>query len=844
LLFCTYHFFICVYYYSLLICSAKVIHFFITIPKKKNKVSNDFLIIAMLARRRPCSFSKDGVENQTQISPDNRPVPPSNDEERPTKQRRLTPPSVASPFIHEEIIVPTISFQLDTRIAEQRAQEQDTLRKVSQQLDKLSMMWPGEGKEDGSWVVDADLLFRREPIISPWTHPFPEKMNPNLLNLYFRYRYTIFPVLPKTTFYRLLERRDSFITPLLLNSIYCNAAHFSNDEAADASVYFKKAQDLLDAHLDTPSLSTVVALCLMSTYEPNRYSIGPHVSKSKRRLYCDMALRMCYDLNLHRRSQDETATLEDIELRKRVYWICYCLDKVESLISGRPVLMYSRDIEIDFPIVLRSDDTTEYEITICLVEHIKLMQLAERALQLDFPDRRHIINTPQNEQMVIDLEKQLQYWLRGLPSHLQWTPLANDRDNNVPTQPPANALVAHLHLVYNITELHVLQPYLSIFQPRCASVATNITQLTCAMADQPNFILSFSLIADGIIAAVRTHIMSCADEKLNTARHARFMFQRSLRSLRSILHHRVNSTIEYFASTLEQVLASADNGNSRNSSPKLHVLSPIIPRTAPSSFPESLNPFANEDRWTNNNNNNNNTTLMRNSNLYSYGLVSPASSTASAPLDKPVVTDTREDEFARPITTTHSVYPSNNQNPLNPIVNNDAFSVTRTNNGFAVPPTSTDTWKPNNIVSNQQMVQPQEQEDRQQETQDIYTSVWGSRSDTIFSADMMDSSFVDTKQGQVSKEEDRGIHRSFTLDNSYALWNNKKSQEEEEKASIIIPPQQRYGLGVYASAQQHHTDVIRQHIPELKSSHPSVRPVLLTHHGQVVVAAGGQNDVA
>ncbi|KAI8882788.1 hypothetical protein K501DRAFT_333816 [Backusella circina FSU 941] len=806
------------------------------------------------ARRRPCSFSKDGVENQTQISPDNRPVPPSNEDERPAKQRRLTPPSVASPFIHEETIVPTISFQLDTRIAEQRVQEQNTLRKVSQQLDKLSMMWPGEGKEDGTWVVDIDLLFRREPIAPPSTQTFPEKINPNLLNLYFRYRYTLFPILPKTTFYRLLERRDPFITPLLLYSIYCNAAHFSNDEATDASMYFRKAQDLLDAHLDTPTLSTIVALCLMSIYEPNRYSIGPHASKSKRRLYCDMALRMCYDLNLHRRSQDESATLEDIELRKRVYWICYCQDKVESLTSGRPVLLYSRDIEIDFPIVLRSDDTTEYEITICLVEHIKLMQLAERVLQLDFPDRRHIISTPQNEQMAIELEKQLQYWLRNLPSHMQWTPLATDRDNNVPTQPPANALAAHLHLVYNITELHVLQPYSSVFHPRCANVATNITQLTCAMADQPNFILSFSLIADGIISAVRTHIMSCADEKLNTARHARFMFQRSLRSLRSILHHRVNDTIEYFASSLEEVLTSADNGNSRSSSPKLHVLSPIIPRNSTSSsFQESLNPFTNEDRWTNTNSNN--VTMIRNSNLYSYGLVSPASSTASAPLDKNVITNTREDEFARPITTTSSLtntaYANSNQSPINPVVSNDAFTTTRTNTGFTVPPTSTHAWKSNNIVSIQQhqMVQPQGQEERQpqQETQDIYTSVWGTRSDTIFSTDMMDSSFVDTKQGQVSKEEDRGIHQSFTLDNNnnYALWNsNNKKDQEEEKTSIIIPPQQRYGLGVYASAQQHHTDVIRQHIPELKSSHPSVRPVLLTHHGQVVVAAGSQNDVA
>jgi hypothetical protein len=50
-----------------------------------------------------------------------------------------------------------------------------------------------------------------------------------------------------------------------------------------------------------------------------------------------------------------------------------------------------------------------------------------------------------------------------------------------------------------------------------------------------------------------------------------------------------------------------------------------------------------------------------------------------------------------------------------------------------------------------------------------------------------------------------------------------------------VQPYKSIGLGVYASAQRHHSDVIGQHFGE-KSDH---RPVILNRHGQVVVASSG-----
>lgn len=579
------------------------------------------------------------------------------------------------------------------------------------------MMWPGEGKE-GRWLVDINLLFNGpEQEMTCTKIPLP-MINSNLINLFFRHRYTVFPILPKAIFYRLLENGDLFINQLLLYSMYCNASHFSHDSASEADNYYQKAKGLLDDCIDNPSLSMIISLCLLSTFESNRHGPGPHASKTRSRMYSDMAFRLCYDLKLHKRySFHNTGATPDMnELRKRVYWSCYCLDKVQSLVTGRPCLLSSKDIQIDFPMVLRSDDPSEYEINTCFVEHIKLMQISERVLQLDLPDRQTgILRSTENEQLVLDLDQQLFLWLKNLPQQLQWTPLTTD-GNTIPTQPPANALVAHLHLVYNFIEIYVLQPHTSLsssptcltIQQRCTSVATNITQLTCAMADQPNFIMSFSFVSEAIMAAVRTHIIECADEKLSTARHARFLFQRSLRSLKSILHHRVIDRIKEFTTMIEKALVDADTGNSssRNSSPKIHVLSPIIPRTTATQ--ECHSTAVMDERWPARFNH-------TSSGLYPDGLISPASSTTSASVEKAIIT--RDEELIRPHSSSiaHTVY-------------NSTMDPYRT--PFTIPATS------NSPILSSQQLSPIKHEERpsiyqEQQHMEMYSNLW-SRPTTLF----------------------------------------------------------------------------------------------------------------
>jgi hypothetical protein len=48
---------------------------------------------------------------------------------------------------------------------------------------------------------------------------------------------------------------------------------------------------------------------------------------------------------MHRKTQKKRSLLEH-EIRKRVFWTCYCLDRQVSIILGRPFAISDRDIDV------------------------------------------------------------------------------------------------------------------------------------------------------------------------------------------------------------------------------------------------------------------------------------------------------------------------------------------------------------------------------------------------------------------------------------------------------------------------------------------------------------------
>ncbi|KAI8360828.1 fungal-specific transcription factor domain-containing protein [Blakeslea trispora] len=467
--------------------------------------------------------------------------------------------------------------------------DRETLVDISNRIDKLSVISPGQGKE-GRWLVDINLLFHGDNSIRNRRNASAvhDAIDTDMINLFFEHKYNIFPIIQKSIFYRLLEHQDPLITPCLLYSIYCHGAQYKDPAKADE--YYLKAEILVRESLRRPSIGTVISLSLLSMYESDGSSTGSGIDNGLSRIYRDMACRLCYDLKLHKRCSSNSAivTLDEMELRKRAYWVCYCMDKINSLLTGKPCLLSLRDADIDMPTVLSTGDPNEHDINRCFMEHIRVMKISEQALLMDIPERQAgTARLPENEQQVLQLDHYLSIWYEQLPPILKHLPL----QDAVSTAPLfMEPFVAHMRLVYYFVSIFVLQPITLIssscssisqhIQQRCRTVASEITRLGYAMVHQPNTILSFTLLAQVLMSATRIHIMNCADENVAQAEEARFMFRQSLKALKGILQFRIIPCIFEFTITIENVLTDADTGDSctRNSSPKVHMLSPIFPK--------------------------------------------------------------------------------------------------------------------------------------------------------------------------------------------------------------------------------------------------------------------------
>ncbi|KAI7851584.1 fungal-specific transcription factor domain-containing protein, partial [Circinella umbellata] len=251
---------------------------------------------------------------------------------------------------------------LESRTSNTLASLGEGLRKVSL-YDKHTGKTFVDAEPYGSfikWIVEPPLPSRYSGSIEMPSRESQMEM----LELFFRENYEVLPIIPQRYFFKQLRCKGPIITPLLLNAIYAQTSRYLDTskypDLPKPEVFFHRAKRLLDDFLDGPRISTVVALCYMSLYEP---SPSTHRSGSpfcRSWIYSGMAYRMCLELGLHNQTNiSKDLTREEIELRKRVFWSCYCLDKVQSGGWERPWMISKKFALVDIPVGLPDDDADE-----------------------------------------------------------------------------------------------------------------------------------------------------------------------------------------------------------------------------------------------------------------------------------------------------------------------------------------------------------------------------------------------------------------------------------------------------------------------------------------------------
>lgn len=164
-----------------------------------------------------------------------------------------------------------------------------------------------------------------------------------LLELYFAWSHPFYVLFSRECFYKDFRAgRDKYCCSLLVNAICAYACHLTDEPAGRTDPSnFRTAGDHFFAETrrllfedETPSLTTVQALCIMSMREP---STGRDSSGFG---YMGRCMRMCIELGLHLNygpSSTLGLTPSEVEVRKVTFWGCFT---VETYVQSRMLSCY------------------------------------------------------------------------------------------------------------------------------------------------------------------------------------------------------------------------------------------------------------------------------------------------------------------------------------------------------------------------------------------------------------------------------------------------------------------------------------------------------------------------
>ncbi|KAF9556323.1 hypothetical protein CPC08DRAFT_765310 [Agrocybe pediades] len=121
-------------------------------------------------------------------------------------------------------------------------------------------------------------------------------------------------------------------------------------------IYYAKAMEYLDTIVTLHNLANIQAFLLLAVYSL-RCTEGPSVWH-----LVGLAMRLSVELGLHRKASRQ-ARLRDpytVELRRRIFWSVYGLDRFLALTMGRPLGIQDTDIDVELPLDVdfsESDDS-------------------------------------------------------------------------------------------------------------------------------------------------------------------------------------------------------------------------------------------------------------------------------------------------------------------------------------------------------------------------------------------------------------------------------------------------------------------------------------------------------
>ncbi|OBZ85388.1 hypothetical protein A0J61_06569, partial [Choanephora cucurbitarum] len=248
-----------------------------------------------------------------------------------------------------------------------------------------------------------------------------------MIGLYFTHIHCILPIIHKKQF---LERYHDMKTNgslcILMQAVLALTFRFAGQRLPDlvkdgeefGEMYFKKVMRKL-READRSRMCYVQATLLVALYLDmdggDRESLEWNLVGS--------AIRMAQDLGLHRSCANWNIPASEIEVRHRVFYACYVLDRWLSARLGKPLTIMDREFDVDMPSpyeVNEEDSNSElpgnpsYRPFILMIKLCEILGRILKSLYAPNANRSNINAGLDNFTILTVLEHRLQDWKNSL----------------------------------------------------------------------------------------------------------------------------------------------------------------------------------------------------------------------------------------------------------------------------------------------------------------------------------------------------------------------------------------------------------------------------------------------
>ncbi|KAJ5867794.1 hypothetical protein N7534_002347 [Penicillium rubens] len=161
-------------------------------------------------------------------------------------------------------------------------------------------------------------------------------------------------------------------------------------------------------------------------------------------------VRICHQIRLERSENESGLCPEEVEQRRRIFWIAYCLDKEISLRAGIPIAQRDDDMDVLLPTEIPLDNigimpTTDRQETFNVLRSTCELALIKSQVH------KHLYSVAARDRPLVEvagsvamLDEKLQQWKESIPTEFRPEPR---RVSTFPQSPVAVVLL-YLHLSY------------------------------------------------------------------------------------------------------------------------------------------------------------------------------------------------------------------------------------------------------------------------------------------------------------------------------------------------------------------------------------------------------------